>query len=41
MDEIIIDAAGQEHEVGGEDEGDISTEILIVVFLMMLASTAG
>lgn len=41
MEEVIIDAAGEEHSVGEENEGDISTEILIVVFLLMLASTAG
>jgi hypothetical protein len=36
-----VDASGESHEVGEENEGDISTEILIVVFLLMLASTAG
>lgn len=36
-----MDSTGESHAIGQEDEGDISTEILIVVFLLMLASTAG
>lgn len=37
--EVIADD-GEALVVGDEDEGDISTEILIVTFLLMLASTA-
>jgi NhaP-type Na+/H+ or K+/H+ antiporter len=40
-DENYVDSTGEEHSIGEENEGDISTEILIVVFLLMLASIAG
>jgi len=32
---------GEKHIVGGEDENDISTEILIIMFLVILASAGG
>lgn len=41
LQSVEVDDDGEVRGVGDEDEGDISTEILIVVFLLMLASTAG
>lgn len=41
IETIIIDADGQKEIVSGEKENDISTEVLIIMFLVILASAGG